>query len=188
MNDNFKKQIIEIDNIKEIAQILSMSTELRESINKYKNEPYDTTFAAGKGRVSMNFNEKGDTIYLLGDYTGKEIDNSADIEIALDASENDLLCSAHTLCNKGLFSALIEACSVNKLGFDITSDSEISEKDFLFNDKNPAILISVSADQEDEFVEFIYKNGIKITLLGHVTKGELRMDDTSFGFISDYID
>ena len=188
MNDNFKKQIIEIDDLKEIAHILSMSTELRESISEYTNDPYHTTFAAGKGKVPMNFNKKGDTIYLLGDYTGKELDNSADIEIALDAAENKLICSAHILCEKGLLYALIEACSVNKLGFDITSDSEISEKEFLFNDKNPAILISVSTEKEGNFIDFIYKNGIKITLLGHVTKGELRMDDTSFGFISEYID
>lgn len=188
MNDNFKKQIADIDDLKEIAQILSMSTELRESINEYANDPYDTIFAAGKGKIAMNFNKKGDTIYLLGDYSGKDPDNSATVEITLDAIENNLLTSAHSLHEGGLFSSLIEACSVNKLGFDITSDSEMSEKDFLFKDENPAILISVSAQQEGKFVDYIYKNGINITLLGHVTKGELRMDELSFGFISDYID
>jgi hypothetical protein len=29
---------------------------------------------------------------------------------------------------------------------------------------------------------------LEITLLGHVTKGELRIDDKSFGYIADYID
>jgi len=188
MNDNFKKQIADIDDLKEIAQILSMSTELRESINEYGNDPYDTLFAVGKIKIPMKFNKKGDTIYLLGDYTGKDLDNSAAVEITLDAIENNLLTSSHSLNEGGLFTSLIEACSVNKLGFDITSDSEMSEKEFLFNDKNPAILISVSTEKEGNFVDFIYKNGIKITLLGHVTKRELRMDDISFGYISDYID
>lgn len=188
MNDNFKKQIADIDDLKEVAQILSLSTELRESISEYENNPYDTLFASGKGKVNMNFKKKGDTIYLLGDYTGKDLDNSAAIEITLDAIENEMLSSSHTLHCCGLFSGLIEACSVKRLGFDITSDSEMNEKEFLFSDKNPAILVSVSSEQEGKFVDYIYKNGIKITLLGHVTKGELRMDDTSFGFIADYID
>ncbi len=188
MNDNFKKQIANIYDLKEIAQIISLSTELRESISEYKKDSYDTLFGASKSKVVINFNKKGDTIYLLGDYSGEELDNSAVIEITLDAIENELITSAHTLHCCGLFSSLIEACAVNKLGFDITSDSEMDEKDFLFNDDNPAILISVSSEQEGKFVDFIYKNGIKITLLGHVTKGELRMDDLSFGYISDYID
>ncbi len=188
MNDNFKKQVAEIDDLTEIAQILSLSTELRESISEYEKNPYNPLFAAGKSKIRMNFNKKGETIYLLGDYTAKDLDNSAAVEIILDAIENGLPCSSHSLDRNGLFSSLIEACSVKKLGFDITTDSEMPEKEFLFNDKNPAILISVSTEKEGGFVDFIYKNGINITLLGHVTKGELRVDDVSFGYITDYID
>jgi phosphoribosylformylglycinamidine synthase len=98
-----------------------------------------------------------------------------------------MVTSAHNLDKIGLFCGLIEACSVKKVGFDITGDAEISDKDFLFKDKNSAILISVSADKEGKFVDFMYNNAIPLTLLGHVTKGQLRMDDTSFGFITEYL-
>ena len=47
-------------------------------------------------------------------------------------------------------------------------------------------IVSVNEDQEEDFVNFMFNHGIDATLLGHVTKGELRMDDRSFGFISDY--
>jgi len=188
MNDNFKKQISEIEDVSEIANILSMSTELKESVGSYAKEPYDKIFSSGKNRLKMNFGKKGDTIYLLGDYKSKDEDNSSTVEVVLDAIENGLLASAHTLNKWGLFAGLIESCSVKKLGFDITSDAEISEKEFLFNENNSAVLVSVTADSEGKFVDFIYNNGLEITLLGHVTKGELRMDDLSFGYISEYTD
>ncbi len=187
MNENFRKQIVDIDDLNEIAGIISLSTELRESISKYSKNPYDSFLPGGKNRVPMNFNKKGDTIYLLGDYSGKEDDNSSTIEVVMDAIDNGLLTSAHSVSRDGLFAGLIESCSVRLLGFDITSDAEISDKDFLFKDNNPAILVSVSADKEGKFIDYIYNNGLEITLLGHVTKGELRMDELSFGFIQDYI-
>ena len=38
-----------------------------------------------------------------------------------------------------------------------------------------------------DFVDFLFNEDIPVTLLGHVTKGELRLDDESFGYIEDYI-
>ncbi|MDP3452851.1 MAG: hypothetical protein Q8R90_07840 [Bacteroidales bacterium] len=187
MNDNFRKQISELEDLKEIADILSLSTELKESISEYSKRPYNTIFNIGNDKIPMSFSKKGDTIYLLGDYTGKEDDNSSAVEVVIDAADNNLIISAHTLNRDGLFAGLIESCSVKQLGFDITSDAEIPEKEFLFKEGNQAILVSVSSDREGKFVDYIYNNGIEITLLGHVTKGELRMDEQSFGFIRDYI-
>ena len=187
MNDNFKKQISDIEDLNEIAQIIAESTELRERISGFEKEPFSKCFSAAKKPVSMSFKKKGDTIYIVGDYTCSEDDNSSVLEIILEAMDQDLITTAHTLEN-GLFWGMIEACSVQRLGFDITSLSEIPEKDFLFKDNNPAILVGLSSDKEGRFVDFIYNNGIEITLLGHVTKGELRVDDTSFGFIGEYID
>ncbi len=188
MNENFRKQISQTDNLNEIAEILSQSTQLHESISEYSKEPYDEIFGKGVHKLTMKFSKKGDTIYLLGDYKGKYEDNSSTIEVVLDVIEQGMISSAHTLDRAGLFAGLLESCSVKKLGFDITSDSEMSEKDFLFKDKNQAILVSVSAEKEGKFVDYIYNSGLEITLLGHVTKGELRMDDLSFGYIKDYLD
>ncbi len=187
MNDNLKKQISYIDDLNELSDIISKSTELKESIFSYSKKPYDTLFFGERGKTSMGFDKKGDTIYLLGDYTGNEIDNSSTIEIALDAAELGLLASAHTIQEKGLFIGLIESSSLNQLGFDITSLSEIDEKEFLFNDKTNSILVSVKASKESEFVDYMFNNGVEVTLLGHVTKGELRMDDFSFGYIEDFL-
>ena len=186
MNDNFKKQISEITDLNEIAEIISLSTELRESVSEYIQNPYNPLFITNKHKTPVNFSKKGDTIYLLGDYTGNEEDNSSTMEVILDAIDNDLIRSINSIGKGGLFVSLIESCSVKKLGFDITSDSELCEKDFLFSDNNNSVLVSVSSEKEGKFVDFFYNNGVKITLLGHVTKGELRMDDISFGYISEF--
>jgi len=187
MNDNFKKQIENMEDLVEIASMISESTELRERIAKYDKKPVEAHFEKEGHPIQMNFVKKGDTIYLLGEYRKHIKDRSSILEILYDAITQNLLTSAHTLEKFGLFGGLIESCSLKKLGFDITGDAEISDKDFLFRDKNSAILVSVSADKEGKFVDFFYNNSVPITLLGHVTKGELRMDDTSFGFISDFI-
>lgn len=187
MNDNFKKQIENMEDLVEIGNMISESTELRERVAKYAKKPIDNQFEKEGHPIQMNFNKKGDTIYLLGEYRKHLRDRSSIMEILYDAISQNLVTSAHTLEKSGLFCGLIEACSVKKLGFDITGDAEMSDKDFLFRDKNSALLVSVSADKEGKFVDFFYNNAIPLTLLGHVTKGELRMDDTSFGFISDYI-
>jgi hypothetical protein len=187
MNDNFKKQISNIEDLVEISDILTESTELQASISKYIKHPHDPHFSKDGHKIPVNFEKKGDTIYLLGDYKDEEGDNSSVIEILYDAIDNKLVTSAHSLNGTGLFCGLIEACSIKKLGFDITGDAEVSDKEFLFSDRNASILLSVNAENEGKLVDFIFNNGIKLTLLGHVTKGELRMDDLSFGYIEDYL-
>mgnify|MGYP001063040482 CR=1 FL=1 len=188
MNENFKKQIASIDDIVEISKILRSSTLLLESISRYKKHPYDPQFSRDGYKVPMNFLKKGDTIYLLGDYHAENDDNSSTVEILYEAIRMKLVSSAHPLFRSGLFCGLVEACAVNRLGFDITSDAEIPEKEFLYNDRNSSILISVNSENEGKFVDYIFNNRIRLTLLGHVTKGELRLDDLSFGFIDQFFE
>jgi phosphoribosylformylglycinamidine synthase len=45
------------------------------------------------------------------------------------------------------------------------------------------IVVTVSDEKEDEFVDFLSERKIPVITLGHVTKGEIRIDDRSFGFV-----
>ena len=75
------------------------------------------------------------------------------------------------------------------LGFDVTSDSEVEYEEFLNGTKcGYAAIVSVNEDQEDDFVDKMFDNEVTIFLLGHITKGELRVDDNKYGVISDHID
>ena len=139
--------------------------------------------------TSMAFDAKGDTIYLVGkvdDESDFQLNNNT-LDVILKAIEKDYITSAHHISSNGLFISLLEACAPNELGFDITSDAELEDKEFLFGHSKYLALITVNDAQENDLVDFLFNEDIPITLLGHVTKGELRMDDLSFGFINDYI-
>lgn len=128
--------------------------------------------------INNFFNKKGETLYLIA--------SDEAIEFLNNSIESDFITSLRTISDKGIFQTLIEACSKNKVGFDITSDAELEEDEFLHGQTKYKVIVSVTLDQEDDFVDSMFNNGIETTLLGHTTKGELRMDDESFGFISEY--
>jgi phosphoribosylformylglycinamidine synthase len=55
----------------------------------------------------------------------------------------------------------------------------------LFGEAQGRVVVSVSTEKEADFVDFLLEKKFPFNSLGHVTKGELRIDDTSFGFITD---
>jgi phosphoribosylformylglycinamidine synthase len=44
-------------------------------------------------------------------------------------------------------------------------------------------VVTVSREKEDEFVDYLFDRKIPVMTLGHVTKGEIRIDDQSMGFV-----
>jgi phosphoribosylformylglycinamidine synthase subunit PurL len=123
------------------------------------------------------FEKKGTTLYLVKDEEA--------INFLNGSIENDFISCLHIISNEGLYKALVDCCKKNQLGFDITGDSEIDDKTFLYGKTPYKAIVGVKEDQEDDFVDYMFENKIDIMILGHVTKGELRMDDKSFGFIKD---
>jgi phosphoribosylformylglycinamidine synthase len=45
------------------------------------------------------------------------------------------------------------------------------------------ILVEVNSKKEDEFVDFLTGLKVPFFTLGHITKGEVRIDDQSMGYI-----
>lgn len=97
--------------------------------------------------------------------------------------ENDLIQSANPIGKGGLFFSLLRSAIPNELGFDITSDAEIRLDSFLFGEAMGRILVDVAPEKEDEFVDVLTELKIPFFTLGHVTKGEMRVDDISLGYI-----
>ena len=94
--------------------------------------------------------------------------------------------SAHDVSDGGLFITLLESSMPRGLGFDITTDAEVRKDAFLFGESQGRVIVSVSPSRETQFLDFMMHSGVAFLALGHVTKGELRIDDVSFGFITDY--
>jgi phosphoribosylformylglycinamidine synthase len=45
------------------------------------------------------------------------------------------------------------------------------------------IVVTVEEEKENEFVDYLYDRKIPVMTLGHITKGEIRIDDKSLGFV-----
>ena len=74
----------------------------------------------------------------------------------------------------------------NNLGFDITTCSEVRVDAFLFGESPSRVIVSVREVKEDRFLDILKDSNISFALIGHVSKGEIRIDDRSFGDISEY--
>lgn len=157
--------------------------------------------------MSLDFKQKGDLIFILGDcvndiasseYLAKYHKIAAspaphfDLEKEFVLQEAvkgliglELINSAHDCADGGLFVSLVEMGMPRGLGFDIVTDSEVREDAFLFGEAQSRVVVTVSEDTEEEFIEFMMGSGVNYTLLGHVTKGKMMIDDEHFGFISE---
>lgn len=99
--------------------------------------------------------------------------------------QRNLVQSANDVSDGGLFVALFECAAPRNLGFDITTDAEIRPDAFLFGEAQGRVVVTVSPSRETQFIDHMMESGVPFTTLGHVTKSEVRVDDISFGFISD---
>jgi len=157
--------------------------------------------------MSLDFKDKGDLIFLIGKYE-EDISSSEylanyhkvkaspapyfdlDYEyrvhsVTKELIQYDLINAAHDVADGGLYVSLVEMSLPRELGFDIVTDSEIREDAFLFGEGQGRILVTVSEDQEDLFLEHMVNSKVNFTLLGHVTKGKLVVDEQHFGFVDD---
>ena len=97
--------------------------------------------------------------------------------------KRDLVVSASPVGIGGLFFTLLRDALPNELGFDITTDAEIRSDAFLFGEGMGRIVVTVEEEKEDEFVDYLFERRIPVMTLGHITKGEIRIDDKSLGFV-----
>jgi phosphoribosylformylglycinamidine synthase len=157
--------------------------------------------------TTLAFKHKGDMIFLIGrsrnDVKGSEyIRKVHGINYSLppfyDAREERelhqvisglidkrLVRSVHDVSNGGLFFTLLESAVPLEFGFDITTDAEIRKDAFLFGESQSRVVVSVSSENQDLFVDYMVEQEFPFSILGHVTRGEVRIDDESFGFIED---
>ncbi|MFN5031371.1 MAG: phosphoribosylformylglycinamidine synthase subunit PurL [Flavobacteriia bacterium] len=161
-----------------------------------------------KDRVmTLDFKQKGDLIFVVGDsvndissseylasYHGIKASPAPYFDLEKEYAmqhmvkgliQNELVNAVHDVADGGLFVSLVEMSMPRELGFDIVTDSEIREDAFLFGEGQGRVVVTVSEDQEEEFIEFMMDSGVNFTLLGHVTKGKMMVDDEHYGFIAE---
>ena len=157
--------------------------------------------------MTLDFKQKGDLIFIIGEskddissseylysYHGVKASPAPafDLEKEFEVHQaikglikNELINAAHDVSDGGLFVALTEMAMPRELGFDIVTDAEIREDAFLFGEAQGGVLVNVNEENEEDFIEFMMSSSAPFTLLGHVTKGKLMVDDEHFGFVTE---
>lgn len=155
--------------------------------------------------VTHNFKNKGNNIFMIGQ-SYNDINSSEYLEFYYEISESGLpafdidlevrmngvmnqliaeglLSSANPVGKGGLFFTLLRAGMPSGFGFDITTDAEVRKDAFLFGEAMGRMVVGVAPARVDDFVDLMSSLKVPFFALGHVTKGEIRIDDESFGYI-----
>ena len=157
--------------------------------------------------MTLDFKLKGDLIFIIGDcvndiasseylatYHGIKASPAPHFDLEKEFAmqnmvkgliQNELINAAHDVADGGLYVTLVEMSFPRELGFDIVTDSEIREDAFLFGESQGRVVVTVNEDHEEDFIEFMIDSGVSFTLLGHVTKGKMMVDDEHFGFVTE---
>lgn len=158
--------------------------------------------------TGMAFAEKGELIYMIGEC--REDINQSQYLVAVHGIEaspaptfsleeeyanqeqvkmlirHGAISAAHDVSEGGLFIALLEMAMAGNLGFDITTDASIRKDAYLFGENQSRMVVTVSQDKEEAFVDLMMLNGVEFDLVGHVTKGSIRVDDEDWGDVDHY--
>ncbi|MFA6924487.1 MAG: phosphoribosylformylglycinamidine synthase subunit PurL [Bacteroidales bacterium] len=161
-----------------------------------------------KNQMTLDFKKSGDIIFLLG--TPREDINSSQYLVSyhnvklspppfFDIDEeykvqsvikklikNKFIESAHDVSDGGLFITLLESAMPNELGFDVITPAEIRTDAFLFGESQSRIVVSVNPKNEIHFIDFMMQSKIPSTLLGHVTKSKIQINDELWNTVKDY--
>ena len=157
--------------------------------------------------MTLDFKQKGDLIFVVGEskndiasseylysYHGVKASPAPYFDLEKEFAvqnvvktliDGELINAAHDVSDGGLFVALTEMAMPRELGFDIVTDAEIREDAFLFGESQGRVLVTVSEETEEQFIEHMIASNVPFTLLGHVTKGKMMVDDEHYGFISE---
>ncbi|MFN3951256.1 MAG: phosphoribosylformylglycinamidine synthase subunit PurL [Thermaurantimonas sp.] len=158
--------------------------------------------------TTIPFKQKGDLIYIVG--TIREDINQSQYLVHIHGIEKSpvprfsleeeyalqeqlkitirsgLIQSAHDVSEGGLWVCLMEKALASDLGFDITLPAEIRKDAYLFGEGPSRVVVTVRQEDETAFIDSMMLNGVDFDLLGHVTKGSIRVDDEDWGFVEDY--
>ncbi len=159
--------------------------------------------------ITHNLKNKGNNIFVIGksyddinsseylEFYHEVYDSplpqfNIDVEVRLQEAmkgliSKQLITSASPVGKGGLFFSLMRAGMPAGLGFDITTDAEIRTDAFLFGESMGRLIVGVPQESEDDFVDFMQTTKLPFFTLGHVTKGEIRIDDESLGYIDKMI-
>jgi phosphoribosylformylglycinamidine synthase II len=157
--------------------------------------------------MTSDFKQPGDLIYLIGESVNDiassqylasyhkissapapyfDLDKEYDMhQVVKQLIKQHVIQSAHDVSDGGLFITLMESAMSNGFGFEIESDSAIRKDAFLFGEAQGRVVVSISPEEQERFIELMATSEVEFSLLGTVSDGYLHIDEESFGHITD---
>jgi phosphoribosylformylglycinamidine synthase len=156
-----------------------------------------------KNKMTLDFKEEGDVIYLLGEITNDincseylhrvckvsfspaphfDLEDEYKLQKKLSVLiSKQLIRSAHDISEGGLFTALCESGFNRELGFSIQTKSTIRKDAFLFGEGQSRVIVTVTIDRVNEFENFM--QDFPYEKFGVVSTGEVVVDGDFWGTI-----
>jgi phosphoribosylformylglycinamidine synthase len=158
--------------------------------------------------MTLDFRNDGDLIYLIGE-SSDDIGSSEylrnicgvkfspapyfllDEEFLIQETvkgliKENLINSAHDVSDGGLFNTLLESAMPNEVGFDISTDENFRKDSFLFGEAQSRIVVSVSPDKQDKFIDFMIGRTNEFMLLGEVMPSNIVIDNDDWGDVKEW--
>ena len=158
--------------------------------------------------TTLAFEQKDSSIYLLGESLNDincseylvsyhnfnesttpffDLDVEFDLQTSISSLiKNKLILSAHDISDGGLFITLLESSMYNNLGFSIKTNNQVRKDAFLFGESPSRVIVSISKGKEEQFENHLSSTNTIFSKIGHVTSGEILVNDKSFGNNKDY--
>ncbi len=159
-------------------------------------------------RMTLNFKEAGDHIFLIGqqqndiassEYLHKlkavefspaphfNLEEEFSVQALLtDLIKNKLVESAHDISEGGLAITLLESGFYSNLGFEVNAVEGMRKDAFWFGEAQSRVVVSVKAENLAAFKQAAETAAISITQLGLVSAGQISVNGTSWGSITDW--
>jgi phosphoribosylformylglycinamidine synthase subunit PurL len=165
---------------------------------------------AGQKHMTLNFKNAGDAIYLMGEsrndlgcshylshfrkvaqspapYFNLEEEHLLH-QTVLKTIGSGLIQSAHDISEGGLMTCLLESAMPNNLSFEINSEKAkgLRVDAFLFGEAQGRVVVSVAANQIENFEALLVQTELPFEKIGMVTNGEIKVNGNSFGSLAQY--
>ncbi len=170
-----------------IGMVGEVEKKEHHSVINFKHKG-DMIFLVGKSRNDINASEYLNHYHQKKSHAAPYFNFEEELEIQEVVKQiirKGFVRSVHDVSSGGLFFTLLESALPLELGFDITSDAEIRKDAFLFGESQSRVVVTVAPKYQDEFVDFMLETETNFSALGHVTRGEIRIDDESYGFVDE---
>ena len=155
-------------------------------------------------RMTLDFKEAGDHIFLLGDSSSSDINCSEYIKVFHNVKHSPtpefdidmefklhrvierliksfVVESVHDVSEGGIFVSLLESGMPSNLGFEIDTIEAARKDAFLFGESQSRVIVSVSDSKLESFLEILSGTDQEFSRIGAVTPGNISVEGVNYG-------